>query len=71
MKCPKCQSEDFKITNTHLVGACEKSQRAECSHCGTIAALKTELVAINPPRGQGAAAIANRMRQLNLPTATS
>lgn len=63
MKCPKCKG-DVKITHTYIGGNQTKTQRAECQNlrCQSVLTLQTTVVAVNPTKGNGAAALAKRLR---------
>lgn len=63
MKCPqpKCEG-NLTVTNTYMIGV-NRTQRASCPECKTVVTLHTEVTAINPIRGEGAAALAQRIRK--------
>ena len=60
MNCPKC-GKSMRVTHSFPV-ASGKIQRLECT-CRTVATLKAVLVNVNPGFGQGAAAMAKKLRK--------
>lgn len=64
MKCPGCQQR-MRCTNSYRVPG-GRTQRMECLTKGcrkvVAAVTRTEIVAVDPGRGQGAAALAKKLR---------
>lgn len=66
MRCPKCGAR-LHVTHTYNVEGIGRTQRLDCRKCALVAVTKTEIVEINPGFGQGAAALAKRLRSLAEP----
>lgn len=61
MKCPKC-GDSFRIVRTYSAGEAAKTHGAKCEGCGTRATIVSEIYMVDPTHGQGAAAVAQRIR---------
>jgi hypothetical protein len=64
MKCPKCQRE-MRVVNTYQAGDHATTQRLACI-CGTVGTVQAILVNVDPPHGQGARALAEKIRKKGL-----
>jgi len=63
VKCPKCEAES-SLKVTHTYGSDYSfTQRAVCGSCGAVVVRHATVVAVDPPHGEGAAAIAERMKR--------
>ncbi len=60
MMCPVC-GDKLRVTNSYSTRA-GKTQRLECESCLTVATSVIVLANINPLRGQGARALARRLK---------
>lgn len=67
MICPKC-GHVMRVTHSISAGAAGSTRRYECQSgkCRAVAITKTEIVAVDPPRGQGAYALAQKMRRVDV-----
>lgn len=61
MRCLKC-GHDMIVTHSYDAGPGGQTQRLECSGCSCIATARTLIMATDPEYGQGAAAVARRMK---------
>jgi len=63
VKCPQygCGG-NLKVTHTYTVDQ-GSTKRACCEKCGTVCVVHSEIVAINPSRGHGAAAYARKKKE--------
>ena len=66
MKCGKhgCTG-DLYVTNTYSAGPQGSVQRCECCKCGTVHTVTKFVASVNPRYGEGAAAVAARLRKKN------
>ncbi len=62
MRCPSCKKGTLKVTHTYSVPS-GYTQRRECDHCLVVATSTVLLTNIDPVRGQGAKAMATRLRE--------
>lgn len=62
MICPKCGNQ-MEITHTFTAGEHAKTQRLECKKCNMVGTAQTILVNVNPDRGEGAKALADKLRK--------
>jgi hypothetical protein len=63
MKCiAKGCDGQLKVTNTYSGGERGKAQRRQCEKCGLVVVTQTLILHVDPQHGQGAAAVARRMR---------
>lgn len=64
MKCPKAGCKgSFRVTNTFLAGETARTMKLQCDSCGLIGTACQILVNVNPGSGQGAHALAGRMKK--------
>ena len=61
MRCPKCDTR-LVVTHTYAAGDAGKTSTAKCQNCGLVATIVSTIQAINPKRGEGAAAVAKEMK---------
>lgn len=61
MDCPVCKKNKLRVVNSYSTGS-GKTQRLECDHCLIVATSIVVLVNVNPGRGEGASALAKRVR---------
>lgn len=63
MNCENCGSKNTKVTHTFVVeGASARTQRMYCHNCGVDYAVVCFVVAKEPQHGEGAAALARKLR---------
>lgn len=62
MKCEKCSGE-LLVDHTYDAGAKAKTARLTCMMCGAVHVTITKIVSVDPVWGQGASAIAERMKK--------
>lgn len=60
--CTKCKKGKMRTTHTYGCGLQGTIQRTECLHCGAVGIVRAALISIDPPRGEGADAVAKRLR---------
>lgn len=63
MRCPKCKSKNAYVSNTFSAGDAGSVQRRICDDCGAVFTTAVILMNVDPPLGQGAKAIASRLRK--------
>lgn len=63
MKCPNCNSKNVYVTHSYSAGTEGSTQRRECRDCDMIFTTATVILTMNPRRGEGASAVADRMRK--------
>lgn len=66
LKCPKCakkgKASPMRVTHTHACGLNGSVQRLFCDVCLTVGAAHCKIIAVDPAHGQGAEAIAKKLR---------
>jgi transcription initiation factor TFIIIB Brf1 subunit/transcription initiation factor TFIIB len=62
MKCPKCSVGKVKVTHTYGTDF-GFTQRCVCEGCGAVLVTKATIIKIDPTYGEGASAIARKMRE--------
>lgn len=62
MKCPACKTGELRVTNTYSAGDRASTRSKVCLNCGQ---RYTETLLLEPAnrRGEGAAAVASRLRR--------
>jgi transcriptional regulator NrdR family protein len=63
VNCPAkdCDGE-LRVTNTYRAGERGLTQRRQCLKCGIVATTQTVVIFVDPKPGQGASAVARRMK---------
>ena len=64
MRCPEC-NKTMKVTHVYEAGPKAFTRRLECpdGKCGTVATCTVVMENVNPGYGQGAAALAKKLRK--------